>query len=154
MMFVEVGDDLVIALIGDSRAQFPQQTGQGGPLYANIELDLEIRFAPDEGVFSVQAVLASSSFLLDRACVLTGGFAFFIWYGDNLHAGDFVVTLEVTIPFTPPSYYPTVPIVGFHWAMDSTITISGGVYFALTPRHDGRRPTRRDLPVGKSQGLV
>lgn len=134
MLFVEIGDGLVIALIGDSRAQFPPQVDGAGPLYANIELDIEIRFAPAEGVFSVQAVLASSSFLLDPACVLTGGFAFFVWYGKSPYAGDFVVTLGGYNPgFTPPSYYPTVPIVGFHWSMDSSITISGGAYFALTP---------------------
>ena len=41
----------------------------------------------------MQAVLAKSSFLLDKACVLQGGFAFFVWYGPNPHAGDFVLTL-------------------------------------------------------------
>jgi hypothetical protein len=135
MLFVEVGDELVIALIGESQAQFPQQVGEDKlPVYANIELDFEVRFAPAEGVFSAQAVLASSSFLLDPSCALTGGFAFFVWYGDSPHAGDFVLTLGGYNPgFTPPSYYPTVPIVGFHWSMDSTITISGGAYFALTP---------------------
>lgn len=135
MLFVEVGDELVIALIGSSHAQFPQQPPGGNlPVYANIELDLEIRFAPTEGVFSVQAVLASSSFVLDPACVLTGGFAFFVWFGNNPHAGDFVLTLGGYNPgFKPPSYYPAVPLVGFHWSMDSSITISGGAYFALTP---------------------
>jgi hypothetical protein len=135
LVIVELGQELVIALIGTSRAQFPQPTGIANePVYAYIELDLEIRFAPSEGVFSVQAVLAKSSFVLSKACVLTGGFAFFVWFGDNPHAGDFVLTLGGYNPgFTPPSYYPKVPEVGFHWSLDSTISISGGAYFALTP---------------------
>ena len=134
LVIVELGADLTISLIGTSRAQFPQSTGAGGPVYAYIELDLDITFAPSEGVFSVQAVLANSSFLLDKACVLTGGFAFFVWFGDNPYAGDFVLTLGGYNPgFTPPSYYPAVPEVGFHWSLDSSITISGGAYLAFTP---------------------
>ena len=138
LLMVDAGSELVIALVGTSRAQFPQVGGE--VVYANIELDLLVRFAPSEGVFSLQAVLASSSFLLDQACVLTGGFAFFVWFkGDpnsigSKHAGDFVLTLGGYNPgFTPPDYYPQVPPVGFHWTMDSTITIQGGAYFALTP---------------------
>jgi len=138
LLMVDVGSELVIALVGTSRAQFPQAGGE--VTYANIELDLLLRFAPSEGVFSLQAVLASSSFLLDKACVLTGGFAFFVWFEGSpdspgsKHAGDFVLTLGGYNPgFTPPAHYPTVPPVGFHWTMDSTITIQGGAYFALTP---------------------
>jgi hypothetical protein len=140
LLMVDVGSELVIALVGTSRAQFPQAGGE--VTYANIELDLLLRFAPSEGVFSLQAVLASSSFLLDKACVLTGGFAFFVWFEvegrpdspGSRHAGDFVLTLGGYNPgFTPPAHYPTVPPVGFHWTMDSTITIQGGAYFALTP---------------------
>jgi hypothetical protein len=136
MVFVEIGPNLVIALIGVATAQFPQKipglTKQ--PVYAYIELDLEVRFAPNEGVFSLEAVLAASSFLLDRACVLTGGFAFYVWFGPSPHSGDFVVSLGGYHPgFQPPKYYPTVPRVGFHWSLDSSITISGGTYFAFTP---------------------
>ena len=134
LILVQIGNDLVIALVGTSRAQFPQALGKEVPVYAYIELDLLIEFAPMQGVFSVQAVLAKSSFLLDKACVLTGGFAFFVWYGSNPHAGDFVLTLGgYNSGFTPPGYYPTVPQVGFHWSLDSSISISGGAYFALTP---------------------
>lgn len=136
MVFVEIGPDLVIALIGVSRAQFPQQIPdiQNQPVYAYIELDLEVRFAPTEGVFSLEAVLAASSFLLDKACVLTGGFAFYVWFGSNPHAGDFVLSLGGYHPgFVPPDYYPRVPRVGFHWSPDSSITIQGGTYFAFTP---------------------
>jgi hypothetical protein len=136
LIAVQLGQDLVIALLGTSRAQFPQPIAGDTdiPTYAYIELDLEVIFAPDDGLFSLQAVLASTSFLLDRACVLTGGFAFFVWFGSNPHAGDFVLTLGGYNPgFTPPSYYPSVPRVGFHWSLDASISIQGGAYFALTP---------------------
>ncbi|MGD0735323.1 MAG: DUF6603 domain-containing protein [Terracidiphilus sp.] len=134
LILVQFGRDLVIALVGTSRAQFPQGAGSGTPVYAYIELDLLVELSPSQGVFSVQALLAQSSFLLDKACMLTGGFAFFVWYGPNPHAGDFVLTLGGYNPgFTPPSYYPTVPAVGFHWSLDSSISVTGGAYFAFTP---------------------
>jgi len=134
LIMVEFGQELIIALVGTSRAQFPQGLGSEVPVYAYIELDLEVEFAPLQGIFSVQAVLAKSSFLLDKACVLQGGFAFFVWYGPNPHAGDFVLTLGGYNPgYMVPSYYPKVPQVGFHWSLDSSISISGGAYFAFTP---------------------
>jgi hypothetical protein len=140
LLMVDAGSELVIALMGTSHAQFPQAGGK--VVYANIDLDLLVRFAPSEGIFSIQAALATSSYLLDKACVLTGGFAFFVWYAvagnpdspGSRHNGDFVLTLGGYHPaFTPPDYYPHVAPVGFHWTMDSTITIQGGAYFALTP---------------------
>jgi hypothetical protein len=135
LLIVEPGDDLVIALVGVASAQFPQQAGESsGAAYAHVELDILIRFAPSEGVFPAQAQLAKSSFVLDRSCILTGGFAFFIWFGDNPHAGDFVLTLGGYNPgYTPPAHYPSVPAVGFQWSLSDSITISGGAYFAITP---------------------
>ncbi|MEA2184707.1 MAG: hypothetical protein QOF69_3892 [Solirubrobacteraceae bacterium] len=135
LITVEAGDDLVIALVGVASAQFPQLVDQSsGAVFAHVELDILIRFAPIEGVFSAQAQLAKSSFVLDRNCVLTGGFAFFIWFGDNPHAGDFVLTLGGYNPgYKPPAHYPSVPAVGFHWSLSDAITISGGAYFAITP---------------------
>ena len=137
LIVVDVGSELVIELIGTSRAQFPQAGGEVS--YANIELDLLVRFAPAEGLFSLQAVLASGSYLLDKACVLTGGFAFFVWFEGrpgsqgSLHKGDFVLTLGGYSPGFTCDHYPAVPAVGFHWTMDAAITIRGGAYFALTP---------------------
>lgn len=133
MLVAELGDELVIDLLGLSRAQFPQP-GDGSVLYAFVELELLAQLDPADGVFSIQAVLAPSSFLLDKACVLTGGFAFFVWFGPSPHAGDFVLTLGgYNSGFTPPSYYPTVPPVGFHWSIDSSITLTGSAYLAITP---------------------
>jgi hypothetical protein len=138
LLVVEDSSGLVIALIGKSSASFPQGTLQKLiGTYAYVELDLLARFAPAEGVFSAQAQLAKSSFLLSQDCVLTGGFAFFDWFGPSPYAGvsgDFVLTLGGYNPgFVTPSYYPTVPRVGFDWSLDSSISISGDAYFALTP---------------------
>ncbi|MBV9762802.1 MAG: hypothetical protein JO340_19745 [Acidobacteriaceae bacterium] len=144
LVLVSSGDDpnsptapgLVLSLVGTSRATFPQRVPgvPNAPIYANIELNLLVVFAPQQGRFSLEAQLAASSFLLDKACVLTGGFAFFVWFGANPNAGDFVLSLGGYNPgFKPPAYYPVVPRVGFNWSLDSSVSISGGAYFAFTP---------------------
>ena len=131
LLVVEAGQKLSLALLGLSTARFPQE---GSSVYAEIELELEARLEPSEGEFWFEAVLAPSSFLLDPSCHLTGGFAFCIWYGPSEHAGDFVLTLGGYHPaFSPPSYYPTVPRLGFSWQLGGDVTIGGNAYFALTP---------------------
>lgn len=135
MVIVQTGSDLTLALLGTSSAQFPQGLSPTSPeVYAYLGMALELLIKPDAGIFSLEAVISSQSFLLDRSCVLTGGFAFYVWFGSNPYAGDFVLTLGGYNPgYVPPSYYPSVPKLGFHWSLDSSISISGDAYFAFTP---------------------
>jgi hypothetical protein len=131
LVVVEFGTSLEIALLGLTTASIP--TGDPRPLLF-AQLALEVRIKPDEGVLAVDAKLTSNSYLLDSACHLTGGFAFYIWFGKNPHAGDFVVTLGGYHPnFNKPDHYPDVPQLGFNWVVNSQLTIKGGMYFALTP---------------------
>jgi hypothetical protein len=137
LLVVEFGNELEIALLGLSWISLPPPAAPGAEptvKYAYAELGMEIKLLPSEGVFSATAVLTSNSFVLDPACKLTGGFAFYVWFGSNEHAGQFVLTLGGYHPdFTPPSYYPQVPRLGFNWPMPGDVTISGEAYFALTP---------------------
>jgi hypothetical protein len=134
LVIVETGKDLTISLLGTSKAQFPQGMPPNSPAYAYIALNLQLVIKPSEGKFALEAVLSKASFLLDRSCVLTGGFAFYVWFGDNTHAGDFVLTLGGYNPgFVAPGHYPTVPKLGFHWSLDSSISITGSAYLAFTP---------------------
>jgi len=131
LVVVEFGTSLEIALLGLMTASIP--TGDPRPLLF-AQLALEVRILPDDGLVAVDAKLTPNSYILDSACHLTGGFAFYIWFGKNLHAGDFVVTLGGYHPnFNKPDYYPTVPQLGFNWVVTSQLTIKGGMYFALTP---------------------
>lgn len=138
LLTVEFGNELEIALLGRSWISLPPPAAPGASApaerYAYAELGIMVKLLPREGVFSATAILTPNSFVLDPACKLTGGFAFYAWFGDNPHAGDFVLTLGGYHPqFKPPSYYPTVPRLGFHWPVDSEVTIDGEAYFALTP---------------------
>lgn len=137
LLVVEFGGELEIALLGVSWMSLPPPPAPGAePVrkYAYAELGMQVRLLPSEGFFSATAVLTANSFVLDPACKLTGGFAFYVWFGSSPHAGEFVLTLGGYHPdFHPPDYYPQVPRLGFNWPMPGDVTISGDAYFALTP---------------------
>jgi hypothetical protein len=106
------------------------------------QLAMEALLIPSEGVAAVYAQLTPDSYVFERACKLTGGFAFCLWFtptdpalpASQNHAGDFVVTFGGYNPaFTPPSYYPTVPRLGMNWTVSTELSIKGGLYFALVP---------------------
>lgn len=130
LIAVEFGNDFEILILGLSTAKLPQV----GPTYAEVQLAIEVLFAPDKGEFEASAMLTPNSYLIDPACKLTGGFAFFAWFPPSEHAGDFVVTIGGYHPaFQKPDWYPDVPRVGFNWKVSDVVSIGGGAYFALTP---------------------
>ncbi|HEY0405193.1 MAG TPA: DUF6603 domain-containing protein, partial [Pyrinomonadaceae bacterium] len=132
LLVVKFGREFEIALLGLSKLLLPKSSDGANP-YVYAELALSVTFKPDTGLLAVSAVLTPNSYVLDRNCQLTGGFAFYIWFSGP-HKGDFVVTLGGYHPsFTPPDYYPLEPRLGFNWPISGNITIKGGAYFALTP---------------------
>ncbi|MBL8329112.1 MAG: hypothetical protein JNJ71_09695 [Rubrivivax sp.] len=129
LLYVLLNRGLEIGLLGMSRFELPPAV----PL-VSVELALKARFSTIEGVVSVEARLTDNSWVLSRDCRLTGGFAFYLWFGGE-HAGDFVITIGGYHPrYTPPAHYPVVPRLGFNWRVSSQISIKGEAYFALTPR--------------------
>jgi hypothetical protein len=130
LLIVEFGDEFQIVLLGLSTMRLPKT---GDAVYAYVELQLRAVFKPQEGFFGLTAILSSNSFVIDPACHLTGGFAFYLWFGDNPNAGQFVITIGGYHPaFKPPDYFPTVPRLGFNWAVSDVVSIKGNAYFALT----------------------
>ena len=132
LVTVQFGNELVFALLGVGAVQLP--VAGAGTSFAYAELTLSAVLRPTEGSFQMMAMLTSNSFVLARACRLTGGFAFYSWFGSHEHAGDFVVTLGgYNALFDPPDWYPRVDRLGFDWAVSDAVRVSGGTYFALTP---------------------
>lgn len=131
LLLANLGErDLSFALLGLSQAQLPPS---GDKLFAQVGLQLAAVFKPLEGFLGVTAVLTRDSWLLDPACRLTGGFAFFLWF-DGPHEGDFVLTVGGYHPsFSVPAHYPRVERLGFNWKVSDSVTLKGGTYFALTP---------------------
>ncbi len=135
LLTISFGNRFEIALLGLSSLTMPPMASK--PIgYA--QLALEVTYAPDDGLLKVAAQLTPESYILSEACHLTGGFAFYIWFKaiekDEVHAGDFVVSLGGYSPyFKKPAGYPSVPRVGANWKVSDNLTIKGGFYFALTP---------------------
>ncbi|XEC92493.1 DUF6603 domain-containing protein [Paenibacillus tarimensis] len=130
LLIGKFGKELELALLGLSSIRLPQA---GSAIYAYAELELEADWKPSAGFFGLEALLTPNSFLIDPNCRLTGGFAFYLWY-EGEKEGQFVVTFGGYHPkFIPPAYYPSVPRIGFNWAVSDKVHIHGEAYFALTP---------------------
>lgn len=132
MVIVSFGQHFELDILGLSTLIVPTpQEGQTVTPIAEVQLALKAAFIPDEGFLGIQAQLTSNSYLISRSCRLTGGFAFFCWFGGP-HEGDFVITLGGYHPkFQKPAWYPTVPRLGFNWIINPEIYIKGEAYFAL-----------------------
>lgn len=132
LLIAEFGNDLNFALLGLSTLQVPQPE-VSPETYAFVEMMIRVVVQPSEGVFAATAILSKNSYVITPDCHLTGGFAFYLWFGKNANAGQFVVTLGGYHPaFQPPAYFPQVPRLGFNWAVSDTVSIKGDAYFALT----------------------
>lgn len=124
-----------IALLGQSTLSLPPSTTAKPALtvvYAELLLKASLQL--EEGLLAVNAQLSANSWIFSRDARLTGGFAFYLWFGNSPHAGDFVVTLGGYHPqFKVPAHYPQVPRLGLNWKVSDQLTIKGELYFALTP---------------------
>ena len=134
LLAVSFGQHVEVDILGLSTLVMPTPEAQGGPEpLAIVQLALKATFLPDPGFLGVSAQLTSSSYILSKACHLTGGFAFYCWFGSE-HPGDFALCIGGYHPsYRPPAHYPQVPRLGFNWQVTSELSISGQGYFALVP---------------------
>lgn len=136
LVSVEFGNELEIGILGDAWMSLPPPSPGGPPpsfKFLYVELGIDIQILPSKGVVSATAIITPNSFLFYQDCRLTGGFAFYVWFGSNPHAGQFVFTVGGYNPFFKvPTYYPKVPRLGFDWNIGQYIVLSGTSYFALT----------------------
>jgi hypothetical protein len=132
LLSVSFGNEVEIGLLGLAAVTIPKGS-EPGKAVAYAELALRVVIKPAEGTIRLEARLTDESYVFCKDCHLTGGFAFYIWFGGPL-AGDFVLTLGGYHPkFMPPSHYPIVPRLGINWQVTKEMSITGGMYFALTP---------------------
>jgi hypothetical protein len=141
LVTVAFGTRFEFALLGLSAVTMPPALPPEDDPIGFAELALEVTFSPDSGILGVSAKLTPESYILAKACHLTGGFAFYVWGKDNpdkdpksYHAGDFVITLGgYNSHYTKPAFFPDEPRLGFNWKLSDVFSIKGGMYFALTP---------------------
>jgi len=133
LLTVNFGQHFEIDIIGNAYTQIPTKVpGSNTPPLAVIDMDFKVSFIPADGLLSVEAQLTSQSHILDKNCILQGGFAFYAWFA-GVHQDDFVASLGGYHPqFKVPAHYPKVPRLGFHWQVSDELSLKGGFYFALT----------------------
>jgi hypothetical protein len=133
LLTIAFGNRLQVGILGLSTLSIPP--GVADPV-ARAQLALEAVFLPEEGILAIAAQLTPGSYVFAKENVLTGGFAFYLWFPPSDFSGDFVVTLGGYSPyFDRPAHYPTVPPLGLNWTVaGSPLIFKGGAYIALTPR--------------------
>ncbi|SHG73023.1 DUF6603 domain-containing protein [Streptoalloteichus hindustanus] len=134
LLLVHGGPTWQVCLIGRTTLDLPRNKAARRPL-ARLVVDLAIAYHGEHNRFSMDAVLAPGSYVLDPAAELSGGLALYIWGSDRTASGGgkgFVFTVGgYHRDFQPPGYYPRVPRVGWRWSR-GPVTISGEAYLAIT----------------------
>ncbi len=125
ILYVALDRGVEIGVLGVARMALPTDD----TALACLELALKARFSNAEGILSIQAQLTDNSYLIDRDCQLTGGFAYFMWFPQS----QFVLSVGGYNPyFSKPVQFPDVPRVGYHWSLLGALSVRGECYFALT----------------------
>lgn len=143
LLAVAFKEKIEVSIIGSSHLVLPKpEANVKTPPYVNAEFQLLVVFSPEDGVLKAEGLLTNNSFVIDKNCKLTGGFAFYTWFKDQkdskgvttARSGDFVLSIGGYHPsFAVPSWYPQVPRININWQVNSNVNITGEAYFALTP---------------------
>lgn len=130
LIIVQFGKEFELSLLGLARFRQPRDLSLNAICY--IEMQLLMTIKPSEGCFKLQALLTNNSWIINKDCKLTGGFAIYAWF-DGKHKGEYVVTFGGYHPrFQRPSHYPIVPRIGLNWPVNENLSIKGEVYLAFT----------------------
>ena len=126
--------DISIGLFAHATCTVPPEANQAD-MFARADMGLLAVLDWSKGILKIEGQLTPQSFILDKDCKLTGGFALCYFFEGSGHNGDWVFSIGGYHPsFKTPAWYPTPPRVGISWILDSTISISGQAYFAVTPK--------------------
>ncbi len=131
LVVVQWGQDIELSMLGLARFRHPRDPKTAPICY--VEMQMLMSLKPSEGIFQLQALLTSNSWIINKDCKLTGGFALFVWFGGE-HKGDWVITFGGYHPrFVRPAHYPIVPRLGLNWRVNNNLTMKGSMYLAITP---------------------
>ena len=127
LAIVKFGADFEVDLLGTTTISIPPAE----PVVF-AEMQLLASFKPADGFVGIAGQLTSRSYVLSPDCHLTGGFAYYFWFGGP-HAGNFVITMGGYNPnFKAPDFYPNVPRLGINWKVSDDLVVKGDEYFAVT----------------------
>lgn len=127
-------DQTEIGLIARATASLPRGAK---PSDALVVIDLSVVGKLDlvHGELSVDGQINPTSFILNKDCRPSGGFAIRTWFGKGSpYAGDWVVTFGGYHPmYQVPAHYPIPKRLGISWNLSSNLKITGNAYAAVTP---------------------
>lgn len=134
VVVVEWDPKVKIGIFGVATADMPPKVEKK---FAHVQLGITAVIDLDAGTFKVDGQLTPASYVLDPSCHLTGGFALYTWFSEDqsTSAGDFVFTIGgYHRSYKKPDQYPSPPRLAISWSYDSSISIRGEAYFAITPK--------------------
>ncbi|OIW33122.1 hypothetical protein CONLIGDRAFT_666486 [Coniochaeta ligniaria NRRL 30616] len=135
LVVVTFDPSVVMGIFADAVGSFPPELPSTANKILYVELGLAGTVDFAAGSMVIEAKLAPTSYILDPSCHLTGGFALCYWFGSNAHAGDWVFTIGGYHPaYKPPPHYPVPDRLAISWTLDSTLSILGQAYLAVTPK--------------------
>lgn len=131
LVIVQWGEEFELSILGLARFRHPRDLEAAPICY--VEMQMLISVKPNDGIFQLQALLTNNSWIINKDCKLTGGFAVFVWW-KGPHKGDWVITFGGYHPrFVRPAHYPIVPRIGLNWRVNNNLTMKGSMYLAITP---------------------
>ncbi|EWG52350.1 hypothetical protein FVEG_11121 [Fusarium verticillioides 7600] len=123
-----------IGLIARATATLPRRAS---PDKALVLIDLSVVGKLDlvNGELSVDGLINPTSFILNKDCRPSGGFAIRSWFGkNNPHSGDWVISFGGYHPmYQVPAHYPRPQRLGISWTLSSNLRVTGNAYAAITP---------------------
>ena len=124
----------VMALLADGVFEMePEAPPDESLFYIEVVIKMEFNFI--QGYIGVDAALAPASHVYVPEAHLTGQASFYYWFGPNLHAGDWVVSIGgYARSYTAPSHYPNPERLGLSFCVGDGIQIVGTGYVAVTPK--------------------
>ena len=84
LLTVSFGNRFEIALLGLSSLTMPPLAPPEKAV-GFAQLSLEASYAPEDGVLKIAAQLTPESYILSQKCHLTGGFALYTWFKDEVN---------------------------------------------------------------------
>ena len=131
---VDLSDDVQFGIYAHIKSDIPASATNDAELFARVDMGFLAVIDPGKGTFRAEGQLTRVSFILDKDCHLTGGFALCYWFEGSGHEGDWVFTVGgYHSAYSPPEWYPKPARLAISWQYDS-LSIDGKAYFAITPK--------------------